>query len=233
MVRVLVVEDAADMRQALSNFLVGKGYIVTAVDSTEDGIDQIDEHDFDIGLIDINLPGKSGFEMIEYIREQQKTMPLIALTARSEIEDKLHGFELGVTDYIVKPFDLQELAARMRTHLQSTGPTNESADIETTSYSLSPLRHEFLIQGKAVELTNTEFRMAQLLLLNHGAVVNATELIEFVWGEAHITDTPPIRIHIANLRRKLGDSEFKIIKTIPGIGYKLDDPAGGSHAATS
>ncbi len=231
MARVLIVEDSLDMRQTLTDYLTARGFTVRAVDSTEDGIDEVDEHDFDIGLIDINLPGKSGFEMIEYIRDQENAMPLIALTARGDIGDKLQGFKLGVTDYIVKPFDLQELTARMKVHLQRLGPTNMTADITTASYVLSPGRHAFSIRGKEVELTNTEFRLVHLLLLNQGTVVTNADLIEFVWGEPHIVDTPPIRIHIGNLRRKLGDADFKIIKTIPGIGYKLDDVVDHSHAA--
>ncbi len=224
--RVLIVEDSPDMRHTLTRYLEGQGFAVQAVDSTEDGIDAVDEHDFDIGLIDINLPGKSGFAMIEYIREQENVMPLIALTARGDIEDKLRGFDLGATDYIVKPFDLQELTARMQVHLQRLGPSNITSDVATSSYALSPQRHTFSVGTKEIELTNTEFRILHILLLHHGSVVTTADLIEFVWGESHLTETPPVRIHIANARRKLGDHEFKIIKTIAGIGYKLDDPAG-------
>ncbi|HEX8226670.1 MAG TPA: response regulator transcription factor [Candidatus Saccharimonadales bacterium] len=231
--RVLIVEDSQDMRRTLTQYLEGQGFAVQAVDSTEDGIDAVDEHDFDIGLIDINLPGKSGFSMIEYIRDQGKTMPLIALTARGDIDDKLKGFDMGATDYIVKPFNLQELAARMRAQLQHAGPSNLTSDITTASYCISPERHSFTIEGKEIELTNIEFRILHALLMHHGSVVTTTDLIEFVWGESHTLETPPVRIHIANVRRKLKDTEFKIIRTIPGIGYKLDDPAGGYYAATA
>lgn len=230
MARVLIVEDNLDMRHTLRDYLESHGFDVRTVDSTEDGIDEVDEHDFDIGLIDLNLPGKSGFDMVEYIRGQENTMPLIVLTARSGINDKLHGFELGATDYVVKPFDLQELAARMRAHLRHMGPTNQTADISTATYSLSPSRHTFSINGTETDLTNTEFRILHVLLMNHGSVVTVADLIEFVWGESHLTETPPVRIHIGNVRRKLGDGDFRIVRTIPGIGYKIDDPAGRAHA---
>jgi DNA-binding response OmpR family regulator len=232
MYRVLLIEDNTDMRHTLTDFLQGQQCIVFAVDSTEDGIDAVDEHDFDIGLIDITLPGKSGFSMIEYIRQQDNQMPLIALTARDHIDDKLKGFALGVTDYVVKPFDLQELLARMRAHLQRLGPTNDTSDISTARYALSPSSHVCSVDGKQIELTNIEFRMMHILLLHAGAVVDTTELITFVWGDDALTDTPPVRIHMANLRRKIGDSDFTRIKTIPGLGYKLEDPVKERHGTT-
>ena len=220
------------MRQTLVRYLQSQGYSVVAVDSTEDGIDAVDERDFDLGLIDINLPGKSGFEMIDYIRSGDNSMPLIALTAHGDISDKLKGFALGATDYVVKPFNLEELNARIRAHLRQAGPSNATADVATASYRLSPERHEFLIDTQPVALTNTEFRIMHILMMHHGAVVNTTDLMEFVWGESSLTETPPIRIHIANVRRKLGDRTFQILRTIPGIGYKLVDPAGGHGAGT-
>ena len=221
--RVLVIEDNTDMREALDRFLESNGYNVMALDSTEDGIDAVDEHDFDIALIDINLPGKSGFSMIEYIRDQSKQMPLIAMTARDGLQDKLAGFELGLTDYIVKPFELRELLARMQVHLRQSGATNQTAEVQTTHYRLNPETWEFFVDDKPVELTKTEFRMMHILLLNNRTVVKLNDLIEFVWGDGPEALNPPVRIHLANLRKKIGDNEFSIIKTIPGIGYKLND----------
>lgn len=230
--RILLVEDNTDMRNTLTDYLRGHNFKVFAVDSTEDGIDAVDENDFDIGLIDITLPGKSGFSMIEYIREQGNTMPLIALTARDHIDDKLKGFSAGVTDYVIKPFDLQELLARMNAHMQRVGPTNVTSDIQTTSYRLSPDSHECTVLGKPVALTNIEFRMMHILLLHVGSVVDTTDLVTFVWGDDALTETPPVRIHMANLRRKIGDTDFTRIKTIPGIGYKLEDPTKEPYGTT-
>jgi len=228
--RVLVVEDNTDMREVLSRFLDNNGLRVIAVDSAEDAIDVVDEQDIDIALIDINLPGKSGFSMIEYIREQGKTMPLIAMTARDGLQDKLNGFELGLTDYIVKPFELKELLARMQTHLRVAGITNHTAEVVTTHYRLDPQTWEFLVDGRLVELTKTEFRMMQKLMLNNRTVVKLDDLVEFVWGDGPESLRPPVRIHLANLRKKIGDTNLDIIKTIPGIGYKLVDPPSSSES---
>ena len=221
--RILIVEDNNDMREVLTRFLENNGFAVSSCDSTEDAIDEIDEHDFDLILIDINLPGKSGFSLIEYVREQNKTMPLIAMTARDGLQDKLNGFELGLTDYLVKPFELKELLARMQVHLSHTGTTNHSAAIQTQHYRINPESWEFFIDDRPRELTRTEFRIMHILMLHHRTVVKLNDLIEFVWGDTPEALNPPVRIHLANLRKKIGDDTLSIIKTIPGIGYRLSD----------
>lgn len=221
--RVLVVEDNTDMREALRSFLNLHGFSVTAVDSTEDGIDAVDEHEFSIALIDINLPGKSGFSMIEYIREHGNEMPLIAMTARDGLQDKLAGFELGLNDYIVKPFDLRELLARMQSHIRSA-QNEDVSELTSATYRLIPAAWEFYLHDKPVTLTQTEFRMMHIFMQHNRSVVQVTDLIEFVWGDEPESLRPPVRIHLANLRRKIGDKDCTIIKTIPGVGYKLTDP---------
>ena len=221
--RVLIIEDNADMRDVLTRFLENNGFVVSAFDSTEDGIDAVDDHDYEIALVDINLPGKSGFSMIEYIRDSGKSMPLMAMTARDGIKDKLNGFELGLTDYIVKPFDLKELLARMQVHLRAAGVTNESAEIITEMYRLNPASWEFYIRKRHVELTKTEFRIMHILMQNNRTVVRLNDLVEFVWGDGPEALSPPIRIHIANLRKKIDDKDLNIIKTMPGVGYRLND----------
>lgn len=227
--RVLIIEDNNDLRGVLQRFLENQGFVVMSYDSAEDGIDAVDEHDFEIALIDINLPGKSGFSMIEYIREQGKTMPLIAMTARDGLQDKLNGFDLGLTDYIVKPFELKELLARMQVHLRSFGPTNTSAEINISDYRLNPETWEFFVKNKPVELTKTEFRMMHILLLNNGTVVTTNDLIEFVWGDGPDAANPPVRIHLANLRKKIHDDSFSIIKTIPGVGYRFKESVAAKN----
>lgn len=220
--KVLIIEDNQDMRNTLVNFLSSEGFQVSAYPSTEDGIDAVDEDTFDIGLIDINLPGKSGFDMIEYIRDEGSEMPLIALTARDGIEDKLNGFNLGLSDYVVKPFNLQELKARIRAHLNKNADANGA--IETENYRLVPESLEFFARGKRVELTQLEFKLMEQLMRKQKTLVKIDDLIEEVWGESEEMATPPIRIHIANLRKKIGDDSFEVIRTIPGTGYIFNDP---------
>jgi DNA-binding response OmpR family regulator len=219
--KVLLVEDNQDMRESLLEFLIEEGSRVTAVASAEDAIDAVDEKEFDIAIVDINLPGKSGFSLIEYVREQGYTYPLIAMTARDGIVDKIKGFDLGLTDYIVKPFDLLELRARMQVH---TKPSTKNSTIKTKNFELKPDSFEFKVNGKSTEITTLEMRILELLMKNNHVLVQTDDLIEFAWGDQPDLVNPPIRIHIANLRKKLGDTDYKIIRTIPGVGYIFNDP---------
>lgn len=223
--KILIVEDNQDMRESLKKFLGEEGAVVTAVANAEDGIDAVDEKSFDIAIIDINLPGKSGFSLIEYIREQGFSYPLIAMTARDGIVDKVKGFDLGLTDYIVKPFDLLELRARINVHTKSS---NTSA-VKTKNYELKPESFEFKSHNKKIEVTSLEMRMLEILMRNNHTIVPVDDLIEFAWGDSSDLVNPPVRIHIANLRKKLGDSNYQIIRTIPGIGYIFNDPIGAEN----
>lgn len=218
--KILIVEDNQDMRESLKKFLSEEGAKVTAVGNAEDGIDAVDEKEFDIAIIDINLPGKSGFSLIEYIREQGLNYPLIAMTARDEIVDKVKGFDLGLTDYIVKPFDLLELRSRIQVHTKKSNSTS----IKTKNYELKPESFEFVAGNKKIEATVLEIRMLEILMRNNHTIVTVDDLIEFAWGDSPDIVNPPVRIHIANLRKKLGDKNFEIIRTIPGIGYIFNDP---------
>ncbi len=222
--KILIVEDNQDLRESLKVFLSEEGSIVSAVASAEDGIDIVDEKNFDIAIIDINLPGKSGFNLIEYIRAEGHKYPLIAMTAREGIVDKIKGFDLGLTDYIVKPFDLLELRARINAHAKQV---DASTTIKTDNFELRPLSFEFIAGNKKIELTTLELRMLEILMRNNQILVPIDDLIEYAWGDQSDLVTPPVRIHIANLRKKLQDKNFQIIRTIPGVGYIFSDPIGG------
>lgn len=224
-INILIVEDNQDMRKGLEQFLDREGFSVSSVASCEDAIDEVDENHYDGAVIDINLPGKSGFDLIEYIREQGHTFPLIAMTARDGIDDKIKGFDLGLTDYVVKPFDLKELLARLNAHLKITDDQKDQF-LKTENFSLKPNSYEFKKNKKTIELTQLELRIMHVLMLNNHSLVSIDDLINFVWGESEDLVTPPIRIHIANLRRKISDTDYRIIRTIPGTGYIFNDPVG-------
>jgi DNA-binding response OmpR family regulator len=222
---ILIVEDNQDMRTSIASFLTENGYNVRGVSSAEEGIDEVYENKFDLLLIDINLPGKSGFDFIEHVREEGHKMPLIAMTARDGIQDKIAGFELGLTDYIVKPFSLKEMHARIKAHLRDIGKTKEAEDVITTdNYELNRKNMSLKKNGKTIELTKLEFRIIESLIVNNHSLVTVDDLISDAWGEQEDLITPPIRIHIAKLRKKIGDDNFAVIKTVPGAGYIFNDP---------
>jgi DNA-binding response OmpR family regulator len=220
MQRLVLVEDNADLRESLETYLKSEGFRVFAYESAESATDIVHEGSFDLALIDINLPGKSGFELVNDIRGLGHTMPLIALTARDAVHDKVRGFENGLTDYVVKPFSLAELTARIRAHVRSS---RIDGDIVTASLTLRPDRREVLLKGKPIQMTATEFRLLAALARNNGRIVTTEDLIAEGWGEADRYNDPPLRIHIRNIRAKLDDAQNGLIRNVPGSGYLLED----------
>lgn len=218
-VRVLLVEDNDDLRDSLVVYFENENYIVQACASAEEAELYLDKKSFSIAIIDVNLPRKNGFELVASIRDRGLTIPLIALTARDSTEDKIRGFELGLTDYVVKPFSIAELVARMRAHLR----IEKGVDLQSEHIILRPARREVEVNGVAIDLTATEFRMLEILLLNRNKIVETDDMIAHVWGEADRYSDPPLRIHIRNLRKKLHDDTMKLIKTVAGTGYMLND----------
>lgn len=222
-IRVLIVEDNTDMREAVSAFLVDKGYSVTAVDTSEKVIDKNLYDNADIILADISLPGMSGLELTSFLKRQAVTAPIIAITARDTIDDRVHGLSTGMSDYIVKPFDLRELDARIKAQLRSSGKYQDMATIVTKNFKIEPKTHRFSKNDKVIKLTLVEFRIMLRLMQNNFGIVNSEDIIEFAWGEDANIVNPPIRIHISNLRSKIGDEQLTVIQTIPGVGYMLQD----------
>lgn len=218
-VTILVVEDNVDLRESVAEYLQTEDFAVLQAGSAEDAEHIIPNHTISLVVIDINLPGKSGFELVKHMRDSGYNIPLIALTARDHVDDKLRGFDLGLTDYIVKPFSLAELTARIRAHIRTTAHTA----LKTRRLELHPKSRQAVCDGVAIKLTGTEFRLLEIMIKHNGAVVDIDELIEYAWGAADIGSDPPIRIHIRNLRKKLADTNMQLIKTVSGLGYMVDD----------
>lgn len=223
--KILVVEDNRDMLDAVASALEDDGHEVLKAISAEEAKKLLfDDGDIDIGILDINLPGESGLDLTGYIRDLDISVPLIAITARDSLQDRIEGLESGFTDYVVKPFDLKELIARIHAHLRQVGHNEDTkVVIRTKNFEIRPDAFEFFMNDKPVELTKIEFRIMQKLMEHNTSMVPLDDIIEFAWGEHSDLINPPIRIHIANLRKKINDEDFSTIKTIPGTGYKLND----------
>jgi DNA-binding response OmpR family regulator len=220
---VLVVEDNEDMRSAVSGYLTDNGYVVRSAPSAEVALDKKYPSSSDIAVLDISLPGITGLKFTEVLKESGFDGPIIAITARDTVEDKIIGLGAGMDDYLVKPFDLRELVARINAQLRVKGMHHDLASIKTATYRIEPKRHKFFIQDTEVKLTLVEFRLMLKLMQNNHATVSSQDLIEAAWGDDAMTATPPIRIHISNLRTKLHDTNLTIIHTVPGVGYMLND----------
>lgn len=220
---VLVVEDNEDMRSAVTGYLTDNGYVVRSAPSAEIALEKKYASSSDIAVLDISLPGITGLKFTEVLKENGFDGPIIAITARDTVEDKIIGLGVGMDDYLVKPFDLRELVARINAQLRTKGIHHDLATITTASYKIEPKRHKFYINDSVVKLTLVEFRLMLKLMQNNHATVSTQDLIEAAWGDDALTTNPPIRIHISNLRTKLQDTQLTIIQTVPGVGYILND----------
>jgi len=221
--RLLIVEDNHDMRRAVVDFLRDEGFRVSETSSAEQAMSEKLYLDSDVAIIDISLPGMSGVDFSQDIRAEGFSGPIIAITARDTVEDKIIGLSSGMSDYLVKPFDLRELDARINAQLRISNNFNDLHPVTTKSFRIEPKRHRFYVSDIETKLTAVEFRLMLKLMQHNHSTVHTQDLIETAWGhDAHL-ETPPLRIHISNLRSKIGDKDLLIIQTIPGIGYMLQD----------
>lgn len=220
--RVLIVEDATTLARAVMTKLTDLGFVVEHVDDGKAALEMLSKNEFDLILLDLNIPKLDGFDVANAVKELGYSVRIIAVTARDSINDKLKGFDLGFDDYVVKPFDMRELIARINAVLRNGMVKDDQC------YQVAGLRVNIgtRIINKdnemEIKLTKLEFDLLHLLLDRSPAVVTNDEIIEQLWGDDDNWD-PPVRSHIKNLRKKLGDNDFTIIKTVPGVGYKIDN----------
>jgi DNA-binding response OmpR family regulator len=216
--KVLVVEDEQFLHEALVNGLTRRGFAVDAAKSGKVALAKLAVNDYDLVLLDINLPDANGFDIAKQLRAQGIKTPLIAVTARDQLTDKISGFEIGFDDYLTKPFDFPELYARVMALIRRSKP-NQSTIFAIGKVMLDPQNHKTQVAGADIQLTRYEFNILEYLMHNQGKVISYSELVEHVWLEVDSVKDPPLRSHIKNIRKKLG--AYDIIKTIPGIGYTI------------
>jgi DNA-binding response OmpR family regulator len=219
--RLLVIEDEPGIVDFVSRGLEAEGFTVeTAVDGVE-GERLALKGGFDAVVLDLMLPGRSGLEILAAVRSAMPSLPVIVLTARGEIEDRVAGLEAGAVDYLVKPFSMAELVARIRAQLrviaQASSSTLSAADIEVDLLTRKVRR-----SGRLVSLSTTEFELLVFLLRHHGQVVSREQILSSVWGYEHDPATNVVDVYVGYLRRKLGTSEEPApIYTVRAVGYRL------------
>ncbi|MGI8511136.1 MAG: response regulator transcription factor [Solirubrobacteraceae bacterium] len=218
--RVLVVEDDAEIAQALQRSLRMEGYEVR---TAGDGVGALDEaHAFlpDLVVLDLGLPRLDGMEVARELRERDDT-PILMLTARDAVESRVEGLDAGADDYLVKPFERQELLARLRAMLRRRPPRG-SAPLVVGDLMLNPDTHEVTRGERDVDLTQREFELLEYLMRNERIVVSRQRLLDEVWGYDPFSVTNTIEVFVSNLRRKLeSDGEPRLLHTIRGAGYVL------------
>lgn len=216
---VFIIEDDQAIAHLISINLHLEGFKTVIFPDAESGLKMIEHEKPDLILLDIMLPGISGFELQSRIKEQK--IPVIFLTARTSLQDRLLGLELGGDDYITKPFDNRELVLRVKAVLRRVAPKNGLVkEISIGPFRLAIHQRFFYVEDKKVELTPTEFELIHLFMKNNQRVFCREELLDLVWGFEYYGDTRTVDMHIQRLRRKLG--KYKdCIKTVYGVGYQL------------
>jgi two-component system OmpR family response regulator len=213
---IMVVEDEPNIGALVRTYLARDGYEVLWVRSGEDALAELPRHAVTLVVLDIGLPGIDGFAVCRRIGGK---VPVIMLTARDEVADRVAGLELGADDYIQKPFSPRELTARIKAVLRRAGG-GATDDVTTLGpVTLARGSREVRVDGSEVELTQREFDLLEYLLRHAGQVVTRDELLEAVWGFVSPGQTRTVEVHVAQLRKKLGDDN-DVIKTVRGLGYK-------------
>jgi DNA-binding response OmpR family regulator len=227
-IKIILVDDEPEILTLVRDYLSREGFnVLTAINGTE-GMELIERENPDLVLLDWMLPGMSGLEMCRRLRETS-TIPIIMLTAKSEEIDRVLGLEFGADDYIVKPFSLRELAARIKTVLRrSSGVVQEngtSSVLIRGELSIDVTSHKVLKKGQELCLTPTEFNILHLLATRPGTVYSRLQLLRQAMGEEYLYYERSIDTHVSNLRKKLEDnpSDPKYVETVFGVGYRFGE----------
>lgn len=221
--RILIIEDDKKTASYLKKGLSENGYIVDITNDGRDGLFFVNTYEYDLVILDVMLPIKDGWSVIQEMRTSCVSIPVLFLTARDAIEDRVKGLELGADDYLVKPFAFSELLARIRTVLRR-GPTRQHNIIRVADLEVDFIRQKVSRCGKQIKLTPKEFSLLSLLVRRKGEVLSRTIITELVWDMNFESDTNVVDVSIRRLRSKV-DSPFqkKLIHTVHGVGYKLEE----------
>jgi DNA-binding response OmpR family regulator len=218
--KILLVEDEEKLNAKIKKILETKAYAVDSAFDGEEGERLAKWNDYDLILLDLMLPKRDGMEVCKNLRAAGKTTPILMLTARDAVEDKVTGLDSGADDYLAKPFSFEELLARMRSLLRR--PAVLSTDVfEWDGLTLDTRSQQVIVGGKQLMLTLREYGLLEYLIRNKGAVLTRDDLLEHVWDMNHDTLSNVVDVHMKNLRNKLPKIHAKNIQTIRGKGYRL------------
>jgi len=219
--RVLVVEDEKKVAGFIKKGLEEEGFVVDVAFDGKEGLTLALQRDYRVIVLDINLPGFDGLSVLAKLREKKVTIPVLLLTVRATIEDKVLGLDLGADDYLAKPFAFEELVARIRA-LSRRSPEAEPARLRIDDLELDPITRKAQRGGEQIELTAREYALLAYFMRNQGRVLSRTMIAEHVWGYDFDTETNVIDVYVNYLRKKIDSSrEVKLIHTVRSIGYVM------------
>ena len=229
--RILVVEDEPGLVITLEDRLRAEGYVVGVACDGDEGFNRASTESWDLILLDGMLPRRSGFDVCRDLRAKGVRTPVLMLTARGQVSDRVVGLKLGADDYLVKPFDMSELLARIEARLRREGAPGEAPQAPPAAVTFGLIQADFRRaevrkSGAPVELSGKELHLLRYFIEHQGATISRTELLEAVWGYSTIPFTRTVDVHVANLRRKLEDDPARpsMILTVHGLGYKFVAP---------
>ena len=222
--RILIVEVEITISRLIAVSLRRAGYDCTVANDGSTAADLIAEHDFDLALLDIMLPGDDGMVLLKKLKSSSKTkdIPVIMVTAKGSEYDKVIGLDSGADDYVTKPFGMMELVSRIKAVLRRSRKTEEKSQIELSGVCMNIKKHEVTVNGKEVALTLKEFELLEKLMLNKGIVLTRDQLLTEIWGYDFDGETRTVDVHVRTLRQKLGE-KGDLVQTVRGVGYRVGE----------
>jgi len=223
--RILLVEDEKKVADIIARGLKAERYAVDVCHDGQQGWDTANAYDYDLMILDLMLPGLSGSEILERVRHKNTQVPILILTARDRMEDKVSNFERGADDYLTKPFAFADLLVRVKALLRR-GPVNRSSVLRVGDLEIDRLSQKVKRAGKKIDLTGKEYSLLEYLATQPGRVFSRTMIIEHVWDQSFQGLTNIVDVYVRHLREKLDDPfQHKLLRTVRGMGYSLSDEA--------
>lgn len=225
MKKILIVDDEFEMRQLLRLYLQQENYLLDEAEDGREAYDKMLKNDYDLMILDVMMPLMDGWQTLQQVRKISD-IPIMMLTAKGSIQDKVQGLSTGADDYLVKPFEEAELMARVQALLRRTQHHDRKND-EVLKYKgiiLNLTSRDAIYQGEVLDLTQTEFDLLQTFIVHRGKVLSREQLVELIWGIEFMGEERTVDSHIKNLREKLQEAKIEksLVKTVWGIGYKVE-----------
>ena len=221
---ILIIEDEYSLADAVAETLKNEKFNVCIKTNGEDGENEALTENYDLILLDVMLPKKNGFEILKYLRQEKIKTPIIMLTAKSEIDDKLNGLEHGADDYVTKPFSMRELLARIKAVLKRTNDIEDTECFEYGDIVLDIKNAKLKCRDNEIQISGKELELLEQLLLNKNQILSRESLVEKIWGYESDAEYNSVEVYITFIRRKLKLIDSKVnVKAVRGVGYKLEE----------
>jgi DNA-binding response OmpR family regulator len=220
---MLLVEDEEKVTRFVARGLKAERYAVDVALDGRSGFDHVTAYSYDLIILDLNLPGMSGTDLLKHIRKSHPNVPVLILTARDNIADKVKNFEEGADDYLTKPFSFAELLVRVKALLRR-GPVTNSTTLRVGELELDRVVHKVNRGDQFIDLTSKEFSLLEYLMINTGRVLSRTMIVEHVWDQSFEGLTNIVDVYVRQLRKKIDDGhEHKLFRTVRGVGYSITE----------